>query len=73
MAATSEEERALEAQLELQLQDQRDSLAAINEALASDPSNSELLAVRRFVWCLLRVFLEKLCSVCRRPRAGKKI
>jgi len=41
----SEEERVLENQLEFQLQEQRDSLSAINDALLSDPTNSELLAV----------------------------
>ncbi|XP_021889392.1 zinc finger CCCH domain-containing protein 18 [Carica papaya] len=40
-----DEERALENQLELQLKDQRDSLAAISDALAFDPSNPELLLV----------------------------
>lgn len=43
--ADEDEQRALEEQLEIQLQDQRDSLNALNDALASDPSNPELLAV----------------------------
>ncbi|KAK7287547.1 hypothetical protein RIF29_00828 [Crotalaria pallida] len=41
----SEEKRVLENELELQLQEQRDSLSAIHQALFSDPSNPELLAV----------------------------
>ncbi|XP_048227625.1 zinc finger CCCH domain-containing protein 18 isoform X2 [Ricinus communis] len=44
--ASEEEERALEKQLELQLEEQKDSLAALNDALASDPSNHELLSVQ---------------------------
>lgn len=46
-----DEERALENQLELQLKDQRDSLAAISDALAFDPSNPELLLV--LIFCSL--------------------
>ncbi|KAL0733895.1 hypothetical protein Bca4012_010105 [Brassica carinata] len=41
----SEEDKALEDLLEYQLKDQRESLSAIEEALASDPSNPELLSV----------------------------
>lgn len=44
----NDEERVLEGQLELQLQEQRDSLSAVNQALASDSTNSELLSVRIF-------------------------
>ncbi|KAL7001761.1 hypothetical protein U1Q18_002909 [Sarracenia purpurea var. burkii] len=40
-----EEERLLEGQLEFQLQEQRNSIAALKDALASDPTNPELLPV----------------------------
>ncbi|KAA8521473.1 hypothetical protein F0562_012146 [Nyssa sinensis] len=40
-----DEERLLECQLELQLQEQRDSLVCLKEALASDPTNPELFTV----------------------------
>ncbi|OWM86825.1 hypothetical protein CDL15_Pgr015861 [Punica granatum] len=41
----ADEEEELERQLELQLQEQRDSLSSLNEALASDPDNPEFLAI----------------------------
>ncbi|KAI5669570.1 hypothetical protein M9H77_19423 [Catharanthus roseus] len=42
----ADDERALEELLELQLQEQRESLGALNDALNDDPSNPELLAVQ---------------------------
>ncbi|XP_027081500.1 zinc finger CCCH domain-containing protein 18-like isoform X2 [Coffea arabica] len=44
--ADDDDEKALEEQLELQLQEQRGSLNTLNDALALDPSNAELLAVQ---------------------------
>lgn len=44
-----EEERVLENLLELQLQEQRESLSTINDALASEPKNTELLAVHHLL------------------------
>ncbi|XP_050363830.1 zinc finger CCCH domain-containing protein 22 [Argentina anserina] len=42
----SEDERVLENLLDLQLQEQRDSLATLNDALVSDPTNPELRALQ---------------------------
>ncbi|CDP18610.1 unnamed protein product [Coffea canephora] len=44
--ADDDDEKALEEQLELQLQEQRGSLNTLNDALALDTSNAELLAVQ---------------------------
>lgn len=52
----SEEERVLEEQLELQLQEQRDSLSAIDHAILSDPSNPELLAVPSYLLHSISLF-----------------
>ncbi|GKC51191.1 hypothetical protein Tco_1073936, partial [Tanacetum coccineum] len=38
-----EERRVLEEQLELQLQEQKESIVALDEALAYDPQNQEIL------------------------------
>ncbi|KAL7150658.1 hypothetical protein ABFS83_05G128900 [Erythranthe nasuta] len=43
--ADEEEERVVEDELQSQLQEQKDSLSAVNDALSSDPSNAELLSV----------------------------
>lgn len=42
----SEEDRALENLLDIQIKEQKESLSAIDEALASDPSDPELLSVK---------------------------
>ncbi|XP_058113967.1 zinc finger CCCH domain-containing protein 18 isoform X2 [Magnolia sinica] len=41
-----DDEKSLELQLDFQLEEQKESLIVVNEALVSDPTNTELLSVR---------------------------
>ncbi|KAG9153604.1 hypothetical protein Leryth_008548 [Lithospermum erythrorhizon] len=43
---SDEEERGIEEELETQLQEQRDSISDIDQALSVDPTNSDLISVR---------------------------
>lgn len=53
----NEEERVLENQLEQQLNEQRDSLTALNDAVASDPFNPELQEVIYYLVIFVFVFV----------------
>ncbi|KAJ4754336.1 Zinc finger CCCH-type with G patch domain-containing protein [Rhynchospora pubera] len=70
--SSSGEEAELEQQLEQQLEEQKASLDAVNEALASDPSNSDLLEVRKELLLAIKDAEEGLLHL-KRSRLLKQI
>ena len=62
----NEEERVLENQLEQHLNEQRDSLTALNDAVASDPFNPELQEVICYlvIFVFVFVFFFKYDLIC---------